>query len=45
VLLWLLKAAGATTIDVTLQETIDGVGALVAASILSADDQAVLLAL
>jgi hypothetical protein len=44
ILLWLLKAAGATAINVTLQETKDGVAALVAAGILSADDQAILLA-
>jgi hypothetical protein len=44
VLLWLLKASGLSTIDVTLQETIDGVAALVSAGILTADDQAVLLA-
>jgi hypothetical protein len=44
VLLWLLKASGSSTIDVTLQETIDGVAALVSAGILTADDQAVLLA-
>lgn len=44
ILLWLLKASGSTTIDVTLQETKDGVAALVAAGVFTADDQALLLA-
>jgi hypothetical protein len=44
ILLRLLKASGSTTIDITLQETKDGVAALVSAGILTADDQAVLLA-
>jgi hypothetical protein len=44
ILLWLLKASGSSSIDVTLQETQQGVAALVSAGILSADDQAVLLA-
>lgn len=44
ILLWLLKAAGTPAIDVTSAETIAGVGALVAAGILTQDDQAVLLA-
>jgi hypothetical protein len=39
-----MKASGSQTIDVTLPETIDGVTALVAAGVLTADDQAVLLA-
>lgn len=41
---WFMKASGSTTIDVTLPETIAGVSALVAAGVLSAEDQAVLLA-
>ena len=41
--LWFMKASGSATIDVTLQGTIDGVAALVAAGVLSAADQAVLL--
>jgi hypothetical protein len=43
ILLWLLKASGSTTIDVTLQETRDGVAALVTAGILTTDDQTILL--
>jgi hypothetical protein len=43
ILLWLLKASGSTTIDVTLQETKDGVAALVTAGILTTDDQTILL--
>lgn len=42
--LWLLKAAGAQAgIDVTLQETKDGVAALVSAGVLTTADQAILL--
>jgi hypothetical protein len=44
VLLWLLKAAGSSEIDVASQEMIDGVAALVTASVITADDQTVLLA-
>jgi hypothetical protein len=44
ILLWLLKAAGTPTIDVTAAETQQGVQALVAAGVLTADDQALLLA-
>jgi hypothetical protein len=44
ILLWLLKAAGSTSIDVTSEETIAGVGALVTAGIITSDDQALLLA-
>jgi hypothetical protein len=39
-----MKTSGSATIDVTLPETIAGVAALVAAGVLSEDDQAVLLA-
>lgn len=42
--LWLMKASGTTAIDVTLQETIDGIGALVQAGILTTDEQATMLA-
>jgi hypothetical protein len=38
-----MKASGSTTIDVTLPETIVGVAALVAAGVLTVDDQAALL--
>lgn len=44
ILLWLLKAAGSPDIDVTSPETIAGVAALVQAGVLTADDQALLLA-
>lgn len=44
ILLWVIKASGSPTIDVTLQETKDGVAALVAAGVFTADDQALLLA-
>jgi hypothetical protein len=43
-LLWVMKAAGEGVIDVTGQDAVAGVGALVAAGVLTADDQAVLLA-
>lgn len=43
ILLWLLKAAGSPVIDVTAAETIAGVGALVQAGVLTADDQTLLL--
>lgn len=43
-LLWLLKAAGNPTIDITAPETIAGVQALAAAGMLTAAQQAVLLA-
>lgn len=43
-LLWMLKAAGNPAIDVTSAETVQGVGALVAAGIITAADQAALLA-
>ena len=43
-LLWLLKAAGNPTIDVTSQETAQGVQALVTAGIITAADEATLLA-
>jgi hypothetical protein len=42
--LWLLKAAGNPAIDVTLQETKDGVAALVAAGVITAAEQTTLLA-
>jgi hypothetical protein len=38
-----MKASGSQTIDVTSPETIAGAAALVAAGVLSVDDQAVLL--
>lgn len=44
VLLWVMKASGSRDIDVTAQETIDGVNALVAVSVLTSDDAAILLA-
>lgn len=44
ILLWLLKAAGTTTIDVSLDETKQGVGALALAGVLTSDDAAILLA-
>jgi hypothetical protein len=44
ILLWLLKASGSSQIDVTLPETVNGVGALVTAGVLTAADQATLLA-
>jgi hypothetical protein len=44
ILLWLLKAAGTPTIDVTSSETVAGVAALVTAGVLTTADQAVLLA-
>lgn len=43
VALWLRKATGAGSIDVTLQETKDGVAAMVAAALLTAAEQTVLL--
>jgi hypothetical protein len=43
-LLWLLKAAGNPSIDVTSPETQQGVQALVAAGIITAHDQQTLLA-
>ena len=43
ILLWLLKAAGSPAIDVTAAETIQGVGALVAAGVITAADQTTLL--
>lgn len=43
ILLWLLKATGSSQIDVTLPETINGVGALVSAGVLTAADQTTLL--
>jgi len=43
VALWLRKATGNPSIDVTLQETKDGVAAMVAAGLLTAADQATLL--
>jgi hypothetical protein len=42
--LWLRKATGAGSIDVTLQETKDGVAAMVAAGLLTAAEQTTLLA-
>jgi hypothetical protein len=42
--LWLLKAAGVPEIDVTDPRTIAGVQALVAAGVLTSEDQAVMLA-
>lgn len=42
--LWLMKAMGSASIDVTLPETIAGVAAFVAAGVLDAADQALLLA-
>jgi len=43
---WLFKASGTSTgIDVTAEETIEGVGALVAAGVLTLDDQTILLTL
>lgn len=42
-LLWLLKAAGNPSIDVTSAETIQGVGVLAAAGIITADEQKALL--
>ena len=44
ILLWLLKASGSLSIDVTAPETKDGVAALVAAGIITAADQTTLLA-
>jgi hypothetical protein len=44
IFLCLLKASGSTLIDVTMPETIAGVGALVTAGVLTAADQATLLA-
>jgi|SRR5579883_159291 len=44
ILLWLLKAAGNPSIDVTSAETVQGVGALVAAGIITSADEATLLA-
>ena len=41
--LWLRKATGNPTIDVTLQETKDGVAAMVTAGLLTAADQTTLL--
>jgi hypothetical protein len=38
----LLKASGSTVIDVTLPETQQGVAVLVAAGVLTSDDQAIL---
>ena len=43
VALWLRKATGNPTIDVTLQETKDGVAAMVTAGLLTAADQTTLL--
>lgn len=43
-LLWLLKASGNPVIDVTAPETIAGVAALVSIGIITAQDQAALLA-
>lgn len=43
ILLWLLKAAGTPSIDVTNPETIAGVAALVAAGVLTTGDQTILL--
>lgn len=43
ILLWLLKASGSTAIDVTLAETVAGVGALVTAGVLTTSEQALLL--
>jgi hypothetical protein len=43
ILLWLLKAAGSKSIDVTAQETISGVAALVGAGVLTTADQTILL--
>lgn len=44
ILLWVLKASGSPSIDVAAAETIAGVEALVAAGVLTLDDQATLLA-
>lgn len=44
ILLWVMKATGSQSIDVTLQETKDGVAALVAAGVLDSTDHATLLA-
>lgn len=44
VLLWVMKAAGEGSIDVTDPEAIAGVAALVAAGVLDSADQALLLA-
>lgn len=44
ILQWLFKAAGNPSIDVTLAETIAGVAEMVAAGLITAQDQATLLA-
>jgi hypothetical protein len=44
ILQWLFKAAGNPTIDVTAAETISGVEAMAAAGLITAQDQATLLA-
>jgi hypothetical protein len=43
ILLWLLKAAGSPSIDITNAETIAGVAALVAAGVITTADQTILL--
>lgn len=42
--LWLVRALGTTTVDVTLQETVDGINAALAAGIITSAEAAILLA-